>query len=566
MIDSGLDQLPSWLPDETVYSWACRFHRLAGHRLPSQTSRVLFGGDRRGAQHDLPNGLALLAERTQGRLGIARGIALTRTVLRYYLIARPESALRSALDAMAGATALGLKFRLGMLTSRFRANHPLKACPACMAEDRAAYAVSYWHLAHQYPGVWVCRRHGVLLHAASMKSNGVARFAWVLPDAAGLEPVFSGDMDTAAFARLAGLVEGWVSLPPASLSVKDIAEACRRRLSHSPRTAGPPTTRGYLAEKFATALSALRVVPELAALPADAAAARAELDRWLFAPRGNTHPLRLLALVGWLFDDWRAFQDELACTESILPPAPTVAMPVAPSEAERRFAEALAAGASVTAAAKVAGVAVNTGIAWAARLGLRAPRRPKQLDEATHRKILKALRRGDDKAVVAARYAVSVQTVTRALRNEPGLAAERRGAMLQRDRSCARAQWSAALLRWPAMGQKDLRHRVGAAFAWLYRHDRDWLMSNQPVDPLRRQPSPRVDWDARDTMLASAVRRMACELTSSGVALPIPLWRLAQALPDLKAKIAALDRLPLTREALRAVTARPPRKTSSELL
>lgn len=116
------------------------------------------------------------------------------------------------------------------------------------------------------------------------------------------------------------------------------------------------------------------------------------------------------------------------------------------------------------------------------------------------------------------------------------------------------------------MRQKELRHRVGAAFAWLYRHDRDWLMHNQPVEPLRQQPSPRVDWDARDTALAASVRRTACELTRAGIATPIPLWRLVQALPELKAKFAALNRLPLTREALRAVAARTPRKKSSELL
>lgn len=564
MFDSGLDRLPSWLPDETLYSWACRFHRLAGHRLPSQTSRVIFGSARRGAQHDLPNGLAVLAERTEGCMGTAQEIALTRTILRYYLTARPESALRSALDAMAGETAQGLKFRLGMVTSRFRANHPLKACRACMAEDRAAHGVSYWHLAHQYPGVWVCRRHRSPLLSASMKFNGVARFAWLLPDAAGLEPAFRSDIDTATFGRLADLVEGWVSRPPASLTIEGIAEACRSRLSLG--SAGPATTRASLAGEYVAFVSALRVIPELAALPADEAAARTELNRWLFAPRGNTHPLRLLALLGWLFDDWQAFGDALARNESLSSPSLRIATLPAPSEAERLFAAALAAGTSVTAAAKVAGVTVNTGIAWAARLGHRTPRRPKQLDEATYRNVLKALRRGDDKEVIAARYAVSVQTVTRALRSEPGLAAERKGAMHQRDRTSARSQWSAAVLLWPAMGQKELRHRVGAAFAWLYRHDRDWLMCNQPVDPMRRRPSPRVDWDARDSMLASAIRRLACELTSSDVALPIPLWRLAQALPELRAKIAALDRLPLTREALRAVTARPARKTTPKLI
>jgi len=184
----------------------------------------------------------------------------------------------------------------------------------------------------------------------------------------------------------------------------------------------------------------------------------------------------------------------------------------------------------------------------------------------THRQILKALRRGDDKGVIAVRHEVSVQTVTRALRNEPGLASQRKLAIQKRDQARARADWDAALRRWPTMQQKELRRHVGSAFSWLYRHDRDWLMNHQPIDPLRIRLSPRVDRDGRDTALAAAVRRVACELAAGGVAMPIPLWRITQALPDLKAKLGALDRLPLTHEALRQIARRRPRKEGLKLL
>jgi len=299
---AGIAQFPDWLPDETVYSWASRFHTLAGHRLPSQTSQVVFGGARRGAQHDLPTGLAAFAERTRGRLGSAQEIALTRTVLGYYLAARTESESSLALAALSGSTAQGLKFRLGMLTSRFRANHPLKACPSCMAEDKQAYGVSYWHLTHQYPGTWICLRHCAPLLAASIKSNGVARFGWILPEAAGLQAPLTGEVQASSLARFANLVQGWTLLPAGSLSVQSIAAICRRQLSRS-GTMGRTTSRMLLAEAYANSLAPLRAVPELAALPATTRAAQMELDRWLFAPRGNTHPLRLLALIGWLFAD-----------------------------------------------------------------------------------------------------------------------------------------------------------------------------------------------------------------------------------------------------------------------
>src|SRR3546814_4771453 len=47
-----------------------------------------------------------------------------------------------------------------LLTSRFRANHPLKACPACMTKDLDDHQTTYWRLDHQFPGVWHCPVHG----------------------------------------------------------------------------------------------------------------------------------------------------------------------------------------------------------------------------------------------------------------------------------------------------------------------------------------------------------------------------------------------------------------------
>jgi hypothetical protein len=47
---------------------------------------------------------------------------------------------------MEGDTLAHFKLRLGILTSRFRANHPLKACVVCMAADRNRFGWAYWHL------------------------------------------------------------------------------------------------------------------------------------------------------------------------------------------------------------------------------------------------------------------------------------------------------------------------------------------------------------------------------------------------------------------------------------
>ncbi|WIT14159.1 TniQ family protein [Paucibacter sediminis] len=177
----NLDLL-QWLPGETLFSLVSRLHRLWGHRLADQTADVLFGRRRQGYQHDFPSGLHEFEQNTAGLLGDVKAIALERTLLRFYRPFLSSAKVDEAIAAMAGPSVAHLKFRLGLLTSRFRAHHPLKACAACIAEDRTTYGWAWWHLDHQYPGFWVCLTHGERLLESATKTNGVARFQWQLPE------------------------------------------------------------------------------------------------------------------------------------------------------------------------------------------------------------------------------------------------------------------------------------------------------------------------------------------------------------------------------------------------
>lgn len=180
--------LLTWLPDETFFSLVSRCHHLWGHQVPWRTSEILFGARRVGWQHDLPNRMAEFEKRSMGTAGTAEAIIRQRTLLRYYLPFLSETDASHHVSAMSGPSVAHLKFGLGLLTSRFRANHPLKACVECMASDKSEYGWAYWHLEHQYPGNWICARHQRWLRECRMKSNGSGRFQWCLPELEWLEP------------------------------------------------------------------------------------------------------------------------------------------------------------------------------------------------------------------------------------------------------------------------------------------------------------------------------------------------------------------------------------------
>ena len=165
--------------------------------------------------------------------------------------------------------------------------------------------------------------------------------------------------------------------------------------------------------------------------------------------------------------------------------------------------------------------------------------------------MIKALRRGAEKSVTARIGQVSVQSVTTLLRTEVGLSDEWRMARFRDAQRLARRRWLRVVGSNPFSGVKAVRLLEPAAFAWLYRNDREWL--NSQLTTLHKQVrsnNSHVDWDTRDLALARQVRETCLQLAIDTPGKHIKLWQIYQRLPELKAKLAKLDRLPVTREAI----------------
>lgn len=560
--------LPDWLPDETLYSLVSRHHRLAGNRLASQTCLELFGHRRLGSQHDFPNRLSALCIRTGGRLGTAEVLALQRTLLPFYLPLQTASDAEDAVASLLGDTQGMLKFRLGILTSRFRANHPLKACPQCMKVDKASHGVAYWRLMHQYPGVWICRMHGSTLQQSTAKFNGVARFDWVLPESHPLSPPAAHPLtglEHAALTQFASLAQGLAELPVGTrISSIELARTYRTALvaRHHMNDANSKLKVSDLGHGFCKAIAPLRVIQELQALPETSAEATPQLTRWLGMPRGGTHPIRHLAIIYWLFEDWQNFWSlhQRLSSSGAGPSSHNAHRDCTPRpDLDRsKLIELLDQGASITKCATTLGIDVKTAMAWAAQAGRQTKRRPKSLKGDSLKQLVEMLRDGADKADAAQRFGISVGTVTQILRSEVGLQAQWHQARHMSAQRQARSAWTSASASAESPGVKTIRGLQPAAYAWLYRNDKLWLIEQcrllkQPCMPKKRH---RVDWHKRDIELSADVRRVVEELKAQSSRQRIKLWQLCQLLPNLKAKIGALDKLPLTAEAIRAATQR----------
>lgn len=564
------------LPGETLFSLCSRHHQMWGFRTSDFTCEALFGGRRAGVHHDLPNSLSRFETLTCGAYGSAADLALDLTVLKFYAPFLTPNAIASAVTTMSSPSVNGLKFRLGLLTSRFRAHHPLKACEECMAEDAHDHGWVPWRLAHQFPGVWTCVFHGTPLLECSVKANGVERFMWQLPSRRSLEPrPAPGCASREARGRLTQLIHEVVQSGQSADWLR--AGAVQATLRNRMYDRGWITPDGHVrlapaSRDFGAHLAALSDLPDLAGLNVSEQLAYGWIGRMARPPRSGTHPLRKLLLIDWLFesaDDFvvthaRASHAELSSASREVH-QPCSQQDVAKQSRKAQAIERLQCGSSARSVALAFGIDVGTMMAWGAEAGIVSSRRPKSLVPHVREALLKDLRSGHSKNEAALRHGVSIQTITRLLRTEPGLRSAWQHAVFGTVQRTHRDSWLDAVANHPGISNKQLRAINPAGFAWLYRHDREWLSRHSPQRAARTARRSPVRWDERDIEMSAAVRRIALQLQSYDRMNPPKLWQIVQQLPQLRAKMSVLHLLPLTTQALEEALGRPMRQRASEL-
>ncbi|NCC22596.1 MAG: hypothetical protein EOM26_09055 [Alphaproteobacteria bacterium] len=559
-----------WLAtDETLYSLASRYARLAvGGSTPQAVTARLFGVSHRD-QHDLPVGIDCFVERTHGVLGDAESVIRGHTILSFFSPFRPARDSEDAVAAMRGRGLGSTKYRLGMLTSGLGAGHPLKACRACIDEDHTGYGVAYWHLDHQYPGVWVCLRHLAPLCRLGSRTLSLQRFAWYLPAPETMVPVLANDAvrDERQLEALYQLASAAHALANAGVRFHFDPGQLLRTYHAALDARGLLTGGGNLrlktiAADFERFFAPFSRLPEFSAVPVEQKDHGIAISRLLRHPRSGSHPLRHLAVILWLFTDWEKFWaaylrcDEEDRTHSASPQPP---QDVAPARSQTRatFLDLVGDGQSVTTTGRRLGIDPATAIAWAADAGVATARRPKKITIEIYTAIVGALAHGEDKAEVARRFGLSTVTVSRLLKRELGLLDRWTEARRLIDIKRHRATWTARIADLGHLGVKILRGLEPAVYAWLYRNDRAWLIAQNALIAIAPTGNnSHVDWGRRDEYFLAEVRRVLLELSNAPTPSRITLSMVLECLPALRAKMKRLDRMPRTHQALEALIGR----------
>ena len=408
--------------------------------------------------------------------------------------------------------------------------------------------MSYWH-----------RGHRVGLVASDLKATGVSRFHWILPGPSQF-PVFNDALPPSISFAFAEMVIGLVSRRALVLSPATLRETYRQGLRNMGLlgATGRRLMHDEAGRRYASFVSPLVPISQLDGLPSTERSAAAEIARLIGPVRSGIHPLRHLSLATWLFESTNAFLEQYEATqrkrgvfEAEDDAFEQTSTAIENDGRKSNFLALLRAGASVSRAAREIGIDTTTGIVWAAVQGIATPRRPKLLKRGVRDVLMRLLRRGISKARAAAVGKVSVQTITTLLRSEVGLHEAWRQAQFANARRRSRRRWLRCITANPHSGVKAARLAAPSAYAWLYRNDRDWLAEQtNAMHKAIRNPLARVDWDSRDRQVSDMVRQVALRLHEEAPGRPLKLFLIYQQLPELKAKLFKLDRLPLTRTAL----------------
>jgi transposase len=479
--------LPTLQPGETLYSWAGYVYAKNAVLDPRELSRRLYGAPYAALLHDFPAHLDGLDIRLAGALGNPRDLALSRTLLGYFLPPLASQVAAELLSRTRVSAYSTIKFKLGIPASRVGGNHPLKACCSCISEDEVGMGRAYWHIEHQFPSALVCVKHERMLRWVQGDITPVHQRGWILPTFGlprkWLEPPEPPARQVVKLMTLAEYSSAWAQLAPASLDSQQLSRTYQAAM----RANGWVTTGGNLRLRDITAavkdhfhgLDALPGLASIAVIRDDWPGLVGTLAR--SAPRSG-HPLKHLLLISMLFPDWTAF---LRAYEGARGPVPEPKTDIEDNQAATpapmsAFAALVKAGSSLSSAAAEIGVSTSTGVRWAKLLSLPYTSRAKSLKPQMLDAVRACLRRGVTKEEVSRTCGISAVSLNRLLSSEPALAEEWRKARTAIMRTANRAQFLRAIRSHPGWTIKQLRRLRGNGYMWLYRHDREWLLHHLP--------------------------------------------------------------------------------------
>lgn len=482
----GEEPLPQALDDELLYSWSARFHRLSGNSRPGITSRMLFGHSTIGLRHDFPGQLDHFEQATRGRMGTTLEVIKQRTQFALYAPFLEVPARQMIAEAMRGQDKGLVSRYLGLTRSGRASETPLKACPACVEEDRRLISTGWWRMNHQWPTTYICLRHRCQLRVMATHPQANRLNDWYLPsDLRGeqweITPVL-GQMQVDRLARIAQWTEALLQRQESYLDAALLRHTYLFQANIRGWLAMDGSLRfAALRTEFANAHRGLEALPRWKFLNDVSAVNGGFLGFLLRNYRGRRHPLKHVLLMTFLFEDPTEFNAQYENSRSIAEAEGADALSRRLTDKRVRLIQMVESeGKSVNAACRELGIQTAQGIRQLNKESVAYRRRPRILTHEVRQALEELLRAGVDRGEITRQLGIRKGFIKDYLAGKPELRAAWEQATAAERVARYRAHFLRILEDNPDVPIKRIRRIRGNSFEWLYRNDRAWLAENLP--------------------------------------------------------------------------------------
>ncbi|MED4534173.1 TnsD family transposase [Metabacillus fastidiosus] len=560
-MESYLGYLPSIYERELLYSLFARYHTHSLNNSPKQTMVELFNKQNQLAVSDLPINLVSFYRRSKPFIGKEfEKLISEHTFLNFYSNFLDKRRRDFIIEVMKKGDVKGaIHMKSGVMASSIKEKAHFHYCPECVVEDIEKYGETYWHLIPQLPGIYICTKHKIYLLSSKVPFRGEQRHVFI-PASLETCPYNEGSVgeDPGLFRKLLKVAEEceYVALSSLNIDTSNLLNIYKNLLIRNGFVRGKGNINQYkLVEQFQNyyGVKLLKILQSEVNYYDPAC--------WLKAitrkHRKSFHPIRHILLVNFLGETVNSIEN--FDYRPIFPfgKGPYICL----NKASNHYDKKMIPKVIVT----FLGKNREPYGTFKCECGFHYSRKGPDRRSEDKYKIDRIKQFGDvwiDKVkdlihnegisfrAVARRLDVDTKTIIKYSRFTKKLDKVKDNPMNDKKRELTRHEWLMHLKQYPELSITKLRKLKPALYAWLYRHEKKWLLEVSPKQFSREKPNIRVNWEMRDQQIVNEIKEVIHYILGQEPPIRITVSRIGNLVKKRFLLEKHLDKLPHSKEIL----------------
>lgn len=500
---------PKLYPDELLYSWFARYHLHSGNISPKVTMKELFGSISHTAVPDLPTRLQAVYDRlAHFNIPSIDELIKEHTFYRYYAPFLQEEKRKNIYDAMVSGQNTGrIHTEIGLMPSTVKEMPYFRYCPKCVEEDIKNLGETYWRLNHQLPSVHICLNHDEILRFSDVPFRSTNKHMFVPATEETCPPIEVTDHyneHTLSILRTMADETKKLMSEDYCFTWSGLNKAYKYLLQiNGYANFNGTVNQQKLASQFQSFYG--NQLLDIMQSKIDPYSDWCWLKTITRTYRKTIHPVRHLLFITFLGEKIDTFYSNSNKTYQPFGPPPYPCL----NTASEHFKQKVIPEVQITTCSKtrrpVGTFKCSCGFVYS-RKGpdlivedLYRVGRIKEFGSVWKQKLHELIHKNNMSYYVAAKQLrVDIATVKKYASQKHRTLAVTEKEANEKLLEAKRKRWKKLKEKFPKSSASQLRREDPALYTWLYRNDKEWLLSHKPKVRKKFKRTKRVDWETRD--------------------------------------------------------------------